>query len=395
MGQLCDDLKHVIQSLNRGHIRNSTEEENKKVNLEVNRRVSEMMKEYTLRKGKRIWCEKSPYNLHYLNVLNEIFPEGRYICLYRHCLDRTRSCMEAAHLMQQGVQHAKTSYKESLIYYIRNQNEIDALIDSWIDQTQRLLDFERNNSAKCFHLKYESLVIGAAEVMKALFSFLELKWDPTLLDSVFTQQHDLGWEDPKTRFSKSIHTKSVGASSSFPVKSIHNRLLHDMNNLLVDLEYPPVAMNWGDVAAKNLGLTYLPEASGKIPERGGARNQFERTNEFPAKDKIVSNTEEIFATYFSERLRIHANELQGLRIVIKFCIHGDGGGIWLLDLNDQARQIISRDGNADCTITISAKDFHDIITGELNAAEALASGILKISGNLKQAFEIGRILLLN
>jgi hypothetical protein len=110
--------------------------------------------------------------------------------------------------------------------------------------------------------------------------------------------------------------------------------------------------------------------------------------------KIISSIKEIFAKYFPSQLRTHADKLHELRIVIKFIVHGDGGGVWLIDLTEPGGRIIPGDGEAGCTFTVSAKDLYEIVTGELNAAAALARGIVKVSGDLEQAFEVGRILLL-
>ena len=38
----------------------------------------------TARHGKRLWCEKSPSNLAFLGLLRLVFPEARFVCLYRH-----------------------------------------------------------------------------------------------------------------------------------------------------------------------------------------------------------------------------------------------------------------------------------------------------------------------
>ena len=362
LGRLCHDLRYVLRHLSIEQFKNTPKKTGKKIDIEVRQIVSKMMSDYTRRKGKQIWCEKAPDNLDYLDVLDEIFKDVKYICLHRHCMDRAHSQLS----QMIGV-------KDSPAYYARNRNKINALVNGWADRTERLLTFERKNASKCFRIKYETLVTMPAVVLGELFLFLEREWDSILLDRVFTQSHDPGHGDVKVLFSKSIHTKSVGVSSCIPIKCIEDHLLQKMNNLLMELGYPIVGMNWAEVDETSFGVRQV------LSERN-TNNQF------------VSNIEELFKTHFPNQLQGHVDksELSG---VIKFIVRGTGGGIWLVDLTKDAGQIVRRDGNANTTIQVLANDLLDIVNGKFSAPEAFAHGKLKITGDFPRAIELGLILL--
>lgn len=73
--------------------------------------------------------------------------------------------------------------------------------------------------------------------------------------------------------------------------------------------------------------------------------------------------------------------------VYKFVLEGAGGGTWLVDLKDApgARQ---GDGAADATISMSAKDFVDLVEGRANGQQLYFQGKLRIDGNLGLALKL-------
>jgi putative sterol carrier protein len=73
--------------------------------------------------------------------------------------------------------------------------------------------------------------------------------------------------------------------------------------------------------------------------------------------------------------------------VYKFVLDGAGGGTWIVDLKDApgARQ---GDGPADCTISLSAKDFVDLVEGRANGQQLYFQGKLRIDGNLGLALKL-------
>jgi putative sterol carrier protein len=73
--------------------------------------------------------------------------------------------------------------------------------------------------------------------------------------------------------------------------------------------------------------------------------------------------------------------------VYKFVLDGDGGGTFLVNLKDSPG-MKPGDGPADCTISLSAQDFVDLIEGRANGQQLYFQGKLRIDGNLGLALKL-------
>jgi predicted lipid carrier protein YhbT len=73
--------------------------------------------------------------------------------------------------------------------------------------------------------------------------------------------------------------------------------------------------------------------------------------------------------------------------VYKFVLEGDGGGTWIVNLKD-AVGVRAEDGPADCSISLDAKDFVDLVEGRANGQALYFQGRLRIDGNLALALNL-------
>jgi putative sterol carrier protein len=73
--------------------------------------------------------------------------------------------------------------------------------------------------------------------------------------------------------------------------------------------------------------------------------------------------------------------------VYKFVLDGADGGTWIVDLKD-APGARPGDGAADCSISLSAKDFVDLVEGRANGQQLYFQGKLRIDGNLGLALKL-------
>jgi putative sterol carrier protein len=73
--------------------------------------------------------------------------------------------------------------------------------------------------------------------------------------------------------------------------------------------------------------------------------------------------------------------------VYKFVLEGAGGGTWIVDLKD-APGAREGDGESDCTISLSDKDFVDLVEGRANGQQLYFQGKLRIEGNLGLALKL-------
>ena len=333
-------------------------ERDKLVLAETRRIVDDFMGRYVNAKGKQIWCEKTTDNLRYLRFLRDVFPDARYICLYRNCMDVVHSSIECS----------RFGFMPELAPYVqkRPDNTVAAMVDSWIEKTTTLLEFELAHSSQCYRIKYETLVAEPSQTLSAMFTSLDLEWNEQLLNAVFSTQHDQGSGDTKIRFTKKVNTDSIGRGAGISRSSIPGDLLEKMNLLLARLEYPIVGEDWD-----NAPSPYVPA---KI-----------------ANDKVetIASVEEMFGTYVPKLLSNgNTAEVQGR---CKFEV-GDGGGTWMLTFEGSRALAEAGDGEADCTVRIAAGDLLDLVNGRLNPIAAFDQGKIHIMGDYDLANKVGQLL---
>ena len=356
LGQLCQDLYFTL-----GYIKGQEAglDRTKKELIvldEIRRIVFELMDSYARAKNAQMWCEKTPNNVDHLRVLARVFPEAKYICLHRNCMDVVYSLIEA---------NSYGWYPDLIHYVHRNPaNIISVMIESWIDKTNQMLKFELANPANCFRLKYESLVLDPPNTLKPLFEFLGLEWDPSVLSEVFSIHHDPGHGDIKIRFSRRINESAIGKGSRLPLVAVSYDLLEKMNNLLVKLDYPVIGPDWD--------LTPSPYRAESVDEQV----------------EYVEAVKRVFTNHIPQRVRAQKEKLEGLKGNCKFIIPELGSKAWMVDLTGEAGHLVPGNSAADFTITISADDLTDIVSGRSNAGESFLQGKLKVSGNLALAYPV-------
>ncbi|HEY6802662.1 MAG TPA: sulfotransferase [Pyrinomonadaceae bacterium] len=354
LGQLCSSL-YTSMFYSIGQTLNEESRE-QLVLAEVRKVVDEFMGRYTHAKGKQMWCEKTTDNLQYLSFLRDVFPDAKYICLYRNAMDVVHSSIECSRL----------GFLPELVSYVqkRPDNIVAALVESWIEKTTKLIDFELAYTTQSFRVKYETLVLEPSKILPAMFAALDLDWDEKLLPAVFATEHDQGSGDRKILFTKKLNADSIGRGSTISRSFIPDDLLDRMNDLLVRLDYPIVGNDWDDVSSP-----YLRAQSTE-------------------KDKAVSSVEEIFNSYIP---RLLTKPSSGINGSCKFEVT-DGGGTWILSLRDSEPVVEASDGDADCTVRISADDLVDLVNGKLNAIAAFDQGKLHVMGDYELANKVGRLL---
>ena len=77
----------------------------------------------------------------------------------------------------------------------------------------------------------------------------------------------------------------------------------------------------------------------------------------------------------------------------QFCITGDGGGEWFIDLTASGPSCAAGNpGGADCTLTISGEDFQKLHENpDANGMSLFFSGKLKVAGNQMLAMKLKKL----
>ena len=363
LGALCQRLWHVYYSTTGQALNVGDEAEKRKLVLaEVKRNVSNIMMSYANIKNKKMWCEKSPDNLVFLNIIKDVFPDAMYICLHRNCLDVVHSLLEVS----------RYGFMDDVAGYVHRNphNLVAAFAEYWSNYTETLLRLEREHTSQCFRVNYESLVSNPSEISEQLFAFLKVRWDESLLNNIFSAPHDSWHGDSKIWFAKGIYQTSVGKGSALTAAQVDS-MLERVNRLLDQLAYPMIGSD------SDGGLLAGMNASVKKDT---------------GEDSLTIT--EMFINQVPRRLTERGGKLQGISAACKFVITGTANDMWMINFNGQECQVAlaAQDGRADCTITVSASDLIEIETGKLNPGEAYLQGKVYINGDMYIARIIGEAL---
>ena len=159
--------------------------------------ISYFFMNYAQSVQKKRWVDKTPSYVNCLGSLKKIFPEARFLMLYRHGLDQ-------AHSMTRGG-----SFKRSVIDDDCQPNE-DLRIGAcryWARQVNTMLEFEAAHPEACFRILYEELCGDSQPVLEKAFEFLEEPFEPQVLN-YGDYQHTVGKEDGRALSAKKIQSAS-------------------------------------------------------------------------------------------------------------------------------------------------------------------------------------------
>jgi hypothetical protein len=129
---------------------------------------------YAAEKGKIVWGDKTPKNLHSIDAILSLYPEARIVIVVRDCRDVALSLSKA--------EFSHASYISSSI---RWQSDVEFAI--------KAIEKYSNN---VFVLKYEDLLSAPDDSLKVLMDFCGLREEPKLLERYATHDDDV------------VHTKS-------------------------------------------------------------------------------------------------------------------------------------------------------------------------------------------
>ena len=87
--------------------------------------------------------------------------------------------------------------------------------------------------------------------------------------------------------------------------------------------------------------------------------------------------------------RFNKEAAKGLNAIYQFDLSGDGGGKWHVIINNDACQV--KEGPAaspSITISMTAQDYLDMLSGKLNGQMAFMTGKLRIAGDMGLALRM-------
>jgi protein-tyrosine sulfotransferase len=205
----------------------------------IRRMMDEMTGGYLARRGKKRFCDKSLGSARSAGLLARIYPQARFVCLYRHPMDMIRSGLDACPWGLNGYgfeQYAGSS----------PGNAVLALARYWLDHATGIAAFEEQHPDRCHRVRYEDLVTGPEQTAADLFSFLGAAPAPGITARCFTGERErFGPADHKIWATSAITGGSVGSGESVPAGLIPPPVTAAINELAEKVGYLPIDEEWG------------------------------------------------------------------------------------------------------------------------------------------------------
>jgi hypothetical protein len=231
----------------------------------VRETMDRMVGSYLTRRGKKRYCDKSLGTARYAPLLRRVYPQARFICLYRHPMDVIASGTEACPWGLNG-------YGFDPYIAATPGNAVMALASFWTDNVQATLAAEERFPDACFRLRYEDLVADPEATVAAVFDFLGVRPAPGITEACFSAERErFGPADYKIWYTSQISDDSVGRGWSVPAAMIAPQLLGVMNELAGRLGYQAVDGDWGTTEPPaDLRVPIKPGKAEPGPDSGGA-----------------------------------------------------------------------------------------------------------------------------
>jgi hypothetical protein len=205
----------------------------------VRETMDRMVGSYLARRGKKRYCDKSLGTARYAELLLRVYPQARFICVYRHPMDVIASGVEACPWGLNG-------YGFDPYIAATPGNAVMALANFWADNVRTTLAAEERFPDHCFRLRYEDLVGDPEATAASLFEFLGVSPAPGISEVCFSAERErYGPADYKIWYTSKISPDSVGRGWSVPSGMIAPPLLGAINDMAGRLGYLAVDGDWG------------------------------------------------------------------------------------------------------------------------------------------------------
>jgi len=312
--------------------------------------------------GKSRWCDKSLGSAHHADLLHRVYPNARFICLFRECTDTMASVIEACVWGYNafGVEP-----------YIRAtpDNVIFALASWWADITEALLATLRAYPSLAIRLHYEDVVTDTRHTIQQLLENLELPWSEMCVDPAHVFAEAALFDDPggdyKILYAKDFSHQSIGRGWTIPITSaIPRELTERINSLNAALGYPEIDTNLEEIVTAKRG-----RSSSLMPQQ---------------ESSDVASVDDLFA----QHARTEAITLTTRRSRMVKVAFVDGHKPWFVNL--ETKTAADAGDLATCTVLTDSHTLLSIANGSLNAGVALRQGRLRVAS---EVLETGHDLL--
>jgi hypothetical protein len=199
-----------------------------------------IMSAHLERSGKPRLCDKSLGSAPYAELMLQLYPQAKFLCLYRFPMDVVASAHEAC-------PYGLSGYGYDPYIAASPGNSVLAVARCWLDLTADIMSAEEEFGEHCLRIRYEDLVLNPEGVMGGVFEFLGVPPVPDIAAECFsTEQERLGTADYKVWHTDRISSDSVGRGWSIPPGLISEPVLNGINELAGRLGYLQIdPASWG------------------------------------------------------------------------------------------------------------------------------------------------------
>ncbi len=335
--------------------------------------MDSMLGPYLNRRGKKRYCDKTLGTARFAALLQRIYPQVRFICLYRYPMDVIASAVEACPWGLSGY---------GFDPYIASTpgNSVLAVARFWIDNATSILAVEEQFADQCLRVRYEDLVANPEETAARLFDFLDAAPAPGISKTCFSGDRErFGPADHKIWYTSQITADSVGRGWSIPAAMLPPQIIAEINVLAERLGYLAIDGDWGtteppaDLRCPAVGLR--PSGTGTGESDPGA---------VPAATSFVA-TGEVSSASLRDRLDSglaaappSATERwgpYGSDTMVAVWLPGEPGKpaeYWLVDLKARtvSRTTRAAQESSDWDIVGSADAWEQVLAGKVNLSVA-------------------------
>jgi len=205
--------------------------------------MNRMMAPYLGRRGKQRYCDQSRGAVEQADVLRAVFPDAKFLCLYRHPLDVIASGLESTPWGLNGP--GSDSYAD-----LSSRNTVLAIAQFWAANVALIMAVEERFHECSLRVRYEDLLADPEGVGERIFRFLGVAPAPGLPQACLVAERErAGPSGYQT--GHAARPGSTGGGWSIPAAMIGSPLTEAINLLTDKLGYPPIDAHWGVTAASS------------------------------------------------------------------------------------------------------------------------------------------------
>jgi hypothetical protein len=203
--------------------------------------MNRMMAPYLGRRGKQRYCDQSRGAAEQADVLRAVFPDAKFLCLYRHPMDVIASGLEAAPWGLNGP--GFDSYAD-----LSSRNTVLAIAQFWAANVALIMAVEERFHECSHRVRYEDLVADPEGVGDRIFRFLGVAPVPGLPQACLAAERERAGPSGY-QIGPSARPGSVAGGWSIPAAMIGSPLTETINVLTDKLGYPRIDAHWGITTA--------------------------------------------------------------------------------------------------------------------------------------------------